>query len=52
MCDRTEIKKRVESMEMVLNCEFVSQPLKKFERMSMVKIVQNQIRSSVNSKTK
>ena len=51
ICDRTEIKKRVESMEMVVNCEFVRQPLKKFERMSMVKIVQNQIRSSMNSKS-
>ena len=51
ICDRTEIKKRVESMEMVVNCEFVRQPLKKFERMSMVKIVQNQIKSSMNSKS-
>ena len=49
----TELKLRKgdESMEMVVNCELVSQPLKKFERMSMVKIVQSQIRSSVNSET-
>ena len=46
--DRTEIKKRDESMEMVVNCEFVSQPLKKIKRISMVKIVQNQIRIIVN----
>ena len=39
-------------MAMVVSCEFVRQPLNKFERISMGKIVQNQIRSSVNSKTK
>ena len=32
MYDRTENKKRDESMEMVVNYEFVSQPLKKIER--------------------
>ena len=47
ICDRTEIKKRDESMEMIVNCEVVRQPLKQIERMSMVKIVQNQIKSSV-----
>ena len=30
-----KLKKRDESMEMVVNCEFVSQPLKNFERMSI-----------------
>ena len=48
MYDRTEIKKRDESMEMVVNCEFVRQPLNKFEPMSMVKIVQTHIKSSVD----